>query len=296
MLNIYIKGILLGIANIIPGVSGGTLALILKIYYKIINSISEILKLTEIKKNLMFLTILATGMLTSILLTAKIFKTYAFDNGIIEALLIVFFIGLAFGNILTLKTEISIKEINSNTKISIKEINSNTKILNNLLFFIGMSIIVLFLILKESNIQLQSTIPKDKNSIKYYLLLISSGTISGASMILPGISGSAMLLLLGFYKEIILIVSEFNIIFITIFAAAATMGIITSILIIKKIIDKHLNNFIYLSKGLIFGSILQMILIVLKLNFKIGFTSFTSLGTSFMLGIFINKKLAEKYK
>ncbi len=54
MLNIYIKGILLGIANIIPGVSGGTLALILKIYYKIINSISEILKLTEIKKNLMF--------------------------------------------------------------------------------------------------------------------------------------------------------------------------------------------------------------------------------------------------
>ncbi|EEC21681.1 DUF368 domain-containing protein [Borreliella burgdorferi] len=285
MLNIYIKGILLGIANIIPGVSGGTLALILKIYYKIINSISEILKLTEIKKNLMFLTILATGMLTSILLTAKIFKTYAFDNGIIEALLIVFFIGLAFGNILTLKTEISIKEI-----------NSNTKILNNLLFFIGMSIIVLFLILKESNIQLKSTIPKDKNSIKYYLLLISSGTISGASMILPGISGSAMLLLLGFYKEIILIVSEFNIIFITIFAAAATMGIITSILIVKKIIDKHLNNFIYLSKGLIFGSILQMILIVLKLNFKIGFTSFTSLGTSFILGIFINKKLAEKYK
>ncbi|WNY60503.1 DUF368 domain-containing protein [Borreliella bissettiae] len=284
MLNIYIKGFLLGIANIIPGVSGGTLALILKIYYKIINSISEILKLTEIKKNLMFLTILATGMLTSILLTAKIFKAYAFDNGIIEALLITFFIGLAFGNILTLKTEISI------------EINSNTKILNNLLFFIGMSIIVLLLIIKESNIQLQSTIPKDKNSIKYYLLLISSGTISGASMILPGISGSAMLLLLGFYKEIILIISEFKITLITIFATAATIGIITSILIIKKIIDNNLNNFIYLSKGLIFGSILQMILIVLKLNFKISFASFTSLGALFILGIFINKKLAEKYQ
>ncbi|WKC91116.1 DUF368 domain-containing protein [Borreliella carolinensis] len=284
MLNIYIKGFLLGIANIIPGVSGGTLALILKIYYKIINSISEILKLTEIKKNLMFLTILATGMLTSILLTAKIFKAYAFDNGITEALLITFFIGLAFGNILTLKTEISI------------EINSNPKILNNLLFFIGMSIIVLLLIIKESNIQLQSTIPKDKNSIKYYLLLISSGTISGASMILPGISGSAMLLLLGFYKEIILIISKFNITLITIFATAATIGIITSILIIKKIIDNNLNNFIYLSKGLIFGSILQMILIVLKLNFKISFASFTSLGALFILGIFINKKLAEKYQ
>ncbi|AFU75066.1 hypothetical protein BafHLJ01_0837 [Borreliella afzelii HLJ01] len=285
MLNIYIKGILLGIANIIPGVSGGTLALILKIYYKIINSISEILKLTEIKKNLMFLTILATGMLTSILLTAKIFKTYAFDNGIIEALLIVFFIGLTFGNMLTLKTEIPIKEI-----------NSNTKILKHLLFFIGMAIIVLFLIIKESNIQLQSTIPKDKNSIKYYLLLISSGTISGASMILPGISGSGMLLLLGFYKEIILIISKFNIVLITIFTIAVTIGIITSILIIKKIIDNHLNNFIYLSKGLIFGSILQMILIILKLNFKISFTSFTSLATLFILGLLINKKIAEKCK
>ncbi|ABH02032.1 DUF368 domain-containing protein [Borreliella afzelii] len=285
MLNIYIKGILLGIANIIPGVSGGTLALILKIYYKIINSISEILKLTEIKKNLMFLTILATGMLTSILLTAKIFKTYAFDNGIIEALLIVFFIGLTFGNMLTLKTEIPIKEI-----------NSNTKILKHLLFFIGMAIIVLFLIIKESNIQLQSTIPKDKNSIKYYLLLISSGTISGASMILPGISGSGMLLLLGFYKEIILIISKFNIVLITIFTIAVTIGIITSILIIKKIIDNHLNNFIYLSKGLIFGSILQMILIILKLNFKISFTSFISLTTLFILGLLINKKIVEKCK
>ncbi|WKC80119.1 DUF368 domain-containing protein [Borreliella tanukii] len=283
MLNIYIKGILLGIANIIPGVSGATLALILKIYYKIINSISEILKLTEIKKNLMFLTILATGMLTSILLAAKIFKAYIFDNGIIEALLIAFFIGLTFGNMLTLKP-----------KIYIKEINSNTKILKHLLFFIGMAIIVLFLIIKESNIQLQSTIPKDKNSIKYYLLLISSGTISGASMILPGISGSAMLLLLGFYKEIILIISEFNIALITIFATAVTIGIVTSILIIKKIIDNHLNNFIYLSRGLIFGSILQMILIVLKLNFKIRFTSFASLGISFMLGMLISKKIAEK--
>ncbi|WP_210369207.1 DUF368 domain-containing protein [Borreliella garinii] len=284
MLNIYIKGILLGIANIIPGVSGGTLALILKIYYKIINSISEILKLTEIKKNLMFLTILATGMLTSILLAAKIFKAYAFDNGIIEALLIAFFIGLTFGSMLTLKPEIS------------KETNSNKKILKHLLFLIGMAVIVLFLIIKESNIQLQSTIPKDKNSIKYYLLLISSGAISGASMILPGISGSAVLLLFGFYKEIILIISEFNITLIAMFTTAVTIGIVTSILIIKKIIDNQLNNFIYLSRGLIFGSILQMILIVLKLNYKISFTSFTSLGTSFILGMFINKKVTDKCK
>nr|WP_267507837.1 DUF368 domain-containing protein [Borreliella bavariensis] len=284
MLNIYIKGILLGIANIIPGVSGGTLALILKIYYKIINSISEILKLTKIKKNLMFLTILVTGMLTSILLAAKIFKAYAFDNGIIEALLMVFFIGLTFGSMLTLKPEIS------------KETNSNKKILKHLLFLIGMAIIVFLLIIKESNIQLQSTIPKDKNSIKYYLLLISSGAISGASMILPGISGSAVLLLFGFYKEIILIISEFNITLIAMFTTAVTIGIVTSILIIKKIIDNQLNNFIYLSRGLIFGSILQMILIVLKLNYKISFTSFTSLGTSFTLGMFINKKMTDKCK
>nr|WP_267510613.1 DUF368 domain-containing protein [Borreliella bavariensis] len=284
MLNIYIKGILLGIANIIPGVSGGTLALILKIYYKIINSISEILKFAEIKKNLMFLTILVTGMLTSILLAAKIFKAYAFDNGIIEALLMVFFIGLTFGSMLTLKPEIS------------KETNSNKKILKHLLFLIGMAIIVFFLIIKESNIQLQSTIPKDKNSIKYYLLLISSGAISGASMILPGISGSAVLLLFGFYKEIILIISEFNITLIAMFTTAVTIGIVTSILIIKKIIDNQLNNFIYLSRGLIFGSILQMILIVLKLNHKISFTSFTSLGTSFILGMFINKKMTDKCK
>ncbi|AHH03768.1 Integral membrane protein [Borrelia nietonii YOR] len=74
MISVYIKGLLIGIASIIPGVSGGTLALILGIYYNIIHSSANLIKLKRVKESIIFIGILSLGILTSATILAKIFK------------------------------------------------------------------------------------------------------------------------------------------------------------------------------------------------------------------------------
>ncbi|AHH10953.1 Integral membrane protein [Borrelia coriaceae ATCC 43381] len=224
MISIYIKGLLIGIASIIPGISGGTLALILGIYYNIIDAAANLIKLKKIRENTIFLGMLSLGILTSAVMLAKIFKNYILDGAIKETYLHVFFIGLITGSIITLK-----KEINKNIQI-----NKHKDITNYLLSLMGFLIMLFLLILRNYNISLDISKYSDKSSFKYYLLITSSGIISGGSMILPGISGSLILLSLGIYKEIINIVSQLNIPVCTIFGISTVIGIGITIIIIQK--------------------------------------------------------------
>ncbi|AAX18163.1 undecaprenyl phosphate translocase family protein [Borrelia turicatae] len=284
MISIYIKGLLIGIASIIPGVSGGTLALMLGIYYNIINSSANLIKLKKVKENTIFLGILSLGILTSTTILAKIFKSYILDGAIRETYLNVFFIGLITGSIFTLKKEIDIK-----TKI-----NKHKESTKYLLFLIGLLTIIYLLILKTYDISLNISAYQDKSSIKYYLLIASSGIIGGSAMILPGLSGSLILLSLGTYKEIINIISQLNIKLCIIFGISTIIGTGTTILIIKKTINKHIVKFLYLSTGLILGSIINMLFIITKLNVQPNLMLNLSLSSLFITGIYINKLLKDR--
>ncbi|WP_084538428.1 undecaprenyl phosphate translocase family protein [Borrelia persica] len=277
-MEIYIKGILIGSASIIPGISGGTLALILGIYYNIIYSSTSLIKLKRVKENIIFLGKLSLGILTSTIILAKIFKNYILDNSIKEMYLNIFFIGLLTGSIFTLK-----KGINTNLQF-----NKNKNINKYLLFLIGFLTILFFLVLKNYNVSLNLTTNQNKTSIQYYLLLASSGIIGGAAMILPGISGSLILLSLGTYREIINIIAQINIIPCIIFGIFTIIGIGITILIIKKTIEKNLINFLYLSMGLISGTIIQMIFITTKLQVKLSPTIYALSITLLGIGIYIN--------
>ncbi|UPA07104.1 DUF368 domain-containing protein [Borrelia anserina] len=284
MIAIYIKGLLIGSVSIIPGVSGGTLALILGIYYKIIYSSANLIKLKRIKENTIFLVILSIGILTSSTILAKIFKSYILDQVTREIYLNALFIGLTTGSIFTLKKEINIQ----------KKINKNQATTTYLLFLTGFLTLPFLLILRNYNISLDIVTYQNKTSIKYYLLIAGSGAISGCAMILPGISGSLILLSLGTYKEIINIISQFNIMPCIIFGISTIIGISITILIIKKTIDKHLVKFLYLSTGLILGSIIQMLLIIIKLNAKP--TLMLNLFSIFLfiIGTYINRKIENR--
>ncbi|WP_025406780.1 DUF368 domain-containing protein [Borrelia hermsii] len=282
MISVYIKGLLIGIASIIPGISGGTLALILGIYYNIIHSSANLIKLKRVKESIIFLGILSLGILTSATILAKIFKNYILDGATRETYLNALFIGLTTGSILTLKKEINIKR-------------NKYKITKYFLFLIGLLSILFFLMLKTYNISSDISEYQDKTSIKYYLLITSSGIIGGCAMILPGISGSLILLSLGTYKEIVNIISQLNITLCTIFGISTIMGIGITILIIKKTIDKHLVKFLYLSIGLILGSIIQMLFVITKLNIHPTLMLNLSLSTLFIAGIYINKLLEDRF-
>ncbi|BDU62575.1 DUF368 domain-containing protein [Candidatus Borrelia fainii] len=284
MISIYIKGLIIGIAIIIPGVSGGTLALMLGVYYNIINSSVNLIKLKKVKENTIFLGILSLGILTSTTILAKIFKSYILDGAIKEIYLNVFFIGLITGSIFTLK-----KEIDTKTKI-----NKHKESRKHLLFSVGLLTTLFLLILRIYDISLNISEYQDKSSIKYYLLIASSGIIGGSAMILPGISGTLILLSLGTYREIINIISQLNIKLCIIFGISTIIGTAITILIIKQTIDKHIVKFLYLSTGLIVGSIINMLFVITKLNVQHNLILNLSLSILFITGIYINKLLEDK--
>ena len=74
---LVVKGFFMGIANVIPGVSGGTIAIILGIYEKFIGAISNLLK--DLKKNVKFLLPVFIGMGIAILTMSKVIS-YSYDN------------------------------------------------------------------------------------------------------------------------------------------------------------------------------------------------------------------------
>ena len=91
---LVIKGFFMGIANVIPGVSGGTIAIILGVYEKFISTISNIFE--DLKENLKFLIPIFLGMGLAIVTTSKVVG-YSYDNFPLPTLM--FFVGLVFGGI-----------------------------------------------------------------------------------------------------------------------------------------------------------------------------------------------------
>ncbi|ATQ19333.1 undecaprenyl phosphate translocase family protein [Borrelia miyamotoi] len=280
----YFKGLLIGSANIIPGVSGGTLALMLGIYHKIVYSSANLIRLKKVKENMIFLTMLSLGILTSITILAKILKSYILDGSTKETYLNMLFIGLTTGIIFKLKQEI--KTRNNNSK----------KITKYFLFLIGFFTTLSLLILRTYNISLDISEYQNKKLIKYHIVIATSGIIGGCTMILPGISGSLILLSLGTYKEIVNIISQLKIIPCTIFGISTIIGTGITILIIEKTINKHFAKFLYLSMGLILGSILQMLFTITKLNVKPTLTLNISSGILFITGIYINRTIESTKK
>ena len=91
---LVIKGFIMGIANVIPGVSGGTLALTLGIYEKLIKAISHFL--SNLKENIKFLLPLGIGMVLAVITMSNVID-YSFKNFPLPTTL--FFMGLVIGGV-----------------------------------------------------------------------------------------------------------------------------------------------------------------------------------------------------
>ena len=180
MLKTIIGGIWVGVANIIPGVSGGTIMVLLGLFDRLMESISNIfnikIKLKDKKKDFLFLIQFILGAGIGLVGFAKILE-FLFVSFEIQTLYL--FIGLILFSLPMLKK---------------KELN-NTKI-NWVYLLIGIFIIGLISYLapgEEGNIvPLSDLLAKDLN-IAFLLTLILIGAISGAAMMFPGVSGSMVL-------------------------------------------------------------------------------------------------------
>ena len=175
---LIIKGFILGIANIIPGVSGGTIAITLGIYEKLISVISNFRK--SIKENIKFIIFIVLGIVISLLVFSNIIG-YCLDK--FPFVTILFFIGFIVGGL----------------PILFKKVKGRVNVLNIIVFLITFGIVIILKFISPEN----NIVNLDNLTFIKIIGLFFAGFISSASMLLPGISGSFVLMLIGYYEPII---------------------------------------------------------------------------------------------
>ena len=196
-----IKGMMIGIANIMTGVSGGTLAVSMGIYDKLIHCITHIL--SEFKESMKFLLpIFAGAGIALVALTFVIealFQYYPIPTNLL-------FIGLIVGGLPPVVTKVKSHKL------------SFGHILAGLLFFA----LVVGMAMMGDNGNRQVTL---NLGIVPMIKLVLVGIIAAATMIIPGVSGSMVLLILGYYEPIIQQITAFCTAVITLDMAGILHGI-----------------------------------------------------------------------
>ena len=267
-----IIGIIIGISNIVPGVSAGTMFVILGIFKKLIDQvglcIDEVKKMikniTKFKekdggiravgimfKNIFnsqktFLIPIAIGMIFAIYFVAKLFSILNPEQIMYRNYI---FLGLVLGGIPAL-----FKELKKGTDIQ----NINKRKANIYLFmFIGFLIMLIVYILKINGIGLRK-VGYEELSISMALPLFLVGAIAAASMVIPGISGSMVVLILGYYELMTISISKLNMIFIIPFAIGILVGIMAILKLIKYLLDNHYTKTYSCIVGFVVGSLLMV--------------------------------------
>ena len=261
-----IIGIIIGISNIVPGVSAGTMFVILGIFKKLIDQVGLCLdevktmvkNITKFKeknggiravgimfKNIFmsqktFLIPIAIGMIFAIYFVAKLFSILNPEQILYRNYI---FLGLILGGIPAL-----FKELKKGTDITnIKK----RKISIYIFMIIGFAMMFALYLLKVNGIGLRK-VGYEELSIAMAIPLFLVGAIAAASMVIPGISGSMVVLILGYYELMTLSISKLNMIFIIPFAIGILVGIMAILKLIKYLLDKHCIV------GFVIGSLLMV--------------------------------------
>lgn len=248
-----LKGVVIGIANAIPGVSGGTMAVILKIYDQLLNAIS--LNPKKLKENWRFLIFIGSGMLLGILLAAKVlgflFEHYSGPTQL-------FFWGIVIGSIPMIWREV----LKSNTRCSGKlfpiEIFTPLNILVGLL---GLGLVLATSFMTGSMERLGESASAVKFTIPLGIYLVLALFVSAVAMLLPGLSGSFVLLILGGYQTVITAVNSLSnlnfdviaVLFCT--ALGAGLGLLLGAKGIAALLKKYRLTTYWGILGLILGSL-----------------------------------------
>lgn len=231
----FLKGFAMGTANVIPGVSGGTIALILGIFERLIDSLKsfnmqaiKLLSKRDFKTfaahtDLKFLLVVIVGMVASIFSVAKLLS-FLFEN--YPIFIWAYFFGLIIASIWLVGKTIS-------------KYNAS---------------VVLFIILGTA-IALAITIlsPARENDSFFYLIIC--GVVAVCSMILPGISGSFVLVLMGNYELVLRSINELNIVNLAAIGIGCAIGLPAFSHLLSWLYKKFKNQTIAILTGFILGSL-----------------------------------------
>lgn len=279
-----LKGVVMGIANIIPGVSGGTIAVIFRIYDKLINAINIFFKkpLQAIKDVYLYVLGIGFGVLIGVFLISFGYESYPLPTTLI-------FIGLIFGGLAPMF------KIIKRRKIKITDV----------LVFASLFLLIIILPLLNETAGVQQ-------GLTYYIMLVIVGFLAAFTMIAPGISGSMVLLVLGYYQHVLdlalsLIEAVFRFDFPAIFdlilpvgllAIGAILGALATSKLMAFLMEKFEVEFYYGVLGMLFASPIAIMYLLNQTNplGDIHLSHYIS-GVVLMIGgAFLSYALIKKYE
>jgi len=232
---LFLKGLAMGAANVIPGVSGGTIALITGIYERLIDAIKHCdIRAAKLLMNRQFpafwqhidgqwLCILLSGVALSIITLARLFEFLLTDY---ERLTMAFFFGLILLSILYVAR--GVKQWNTTSLISLMA---------------GTAIAV----------GIATLAPASQNDNMLYVFLC--GVLAISSMILPGLSGSFVLILMGNYALVLGAISSVSLGILLPLAAGCAFGLIAFSHVISWVFKRYADQTLALMTGFVVGSL-----------------------------------------
>jgi putative membrane protein len=234
-LGVYVKGMAMGAADVVPGVSGGTVAFITGIYEQLLSSIKSI-NLASVKLlfregpvafwreiNASFLLVLLAGIATSVFSLAKLISALLLSQPI---LVWSFFFGLIIASAIHMGK--TVKGWGPSLVLSL---------------VLGAVAAYAFTELKPLEVTLSPLV--------YFL----AGSIAICAMILPGVSGSFLLVLMGMYKPVLTAVKELDLLTIAYFGGGAVVGLLLFANLLSWLLSRFHNMTLSFLIGFLFGSL-----------------------------------------
>ncbi len=283
MIKSVLKGIVIGIANIVPGVSGGTMMVSMGIYDKLIHCITHLF--SEFKKSVKFLFPIAVGMLIAIVGSSFALKEL-FERIPIQTNLL--FVGLILGGLPAIGKNVMGKKIRIG------------HIIAALAFF---ALVAGMAVMGET----EGTSADLSFSVGNMLILFGVGVITSATMVIPGVSGSMVLMLMGFYKPVLLTITNFTTALVHldmngILAGCGVLipfgiGVVAGIFGIAKVVEIVFEKFplyaYWAIIGLIVASPVAIVLMNLEVFSKMTFLSAVTGVIALAAGFFAAMKLGD---
>lgn len=232
-----IYGMIVGVANIIPGVSGGTIAVILNIYDRLIGSVTNLRK--QFKESMLFLIPFGIGAAAGIFLFSKLLS-YLLENFPMPTNF--FFIGLIIGGI---------------PMVYKKATETKFKPLSIIPFVIALCGILALTIFGGSSETAADTTANSAVTLNfgYVLYLIFGGAISAVSMLIPGVSGSMVMMIIGLYTSVLGAISRLDILFLLPVAVGIVIGVFGGAKLIEICLKKAPQATFFAIIGLMVGSL-----------------------------------------
>ncbi|PZH23272.1 DUF368 domain-containing protein [Staphylococcus aureus] len=272
-----LKGFAMGTSDLVPGVSGGTIALLLGIYNQFIASISGIFS-RRFWPSFTFLIPIIIGMLLAMGSLSNLFN-YLLSQHHIPTMF--FFGGLIIGIVPYL------------LKISNYKTSFTTK--HYMMVIAGIAILIVITLMNNGDKHAGETLTLSTGLIIKYFI---AGMCASSAMLLPGISGSFMLLVFGVYGTVMLAISEFvklNFAGLPILLAVG-FGVLAGFIISSKIIQYFLTHHKLMTFALIIGFVVGSLFAVfpgLPTNIVMWFVSLVVFIFGFIVSLTLGRITAE---